>query len=50
MTIIYKNYYKTSIIGEAKEIFSDKPDNFNESLQKELDDFITKNNNNNKQT
>ncbi len=50
MAIIYKNYYKTSIIGEAKEVFSDKPNNFNESLQTELDDFITKNNNDNKQT
>lgn len=44
MAIIYKNYYKTSIIGEAKEVevFSDKPNNFNDSLQKEINDFMTK--------
>ena len=42
MAIIYKNYYKTSIIGEAKEVFSDKPNNIKDSLQTELDDFITK--------
>ncbi len=48
MAIIYKNYYKTSIIGEAKEVFSDKPNNFNKyveecnnKLQKELHDFMT---------
>lgn len=42
MAIIYKNYYKTSIIGEAKEVFSDKSSNFNKLLEKELDNYSDK--------
>ena len=49
MAVIYKNYYKSSIIGEATEVFSNKPNRYveeksNNKLQKELDDFITKDN------
>lgn len=57
MAIIYKNYYKSSIIGEATEVFSNKPNNFdeyvgecNKKLSKELHNFMTKDNNDNKQT